>query len=100
MRPILFAFALLFALATQAPSFAATTDPPRTTVFHVKGMTCALCGKAIDRALRSIDGVANVVIDAKNERVTVLAAPTIDPKRIEAAIHSAGGFEIELLPDR
>jgi copper chaperone CopZ len=100
MRALALALILLFGLATHAPAFAGATDPPRTTAFHVKGMTCALCGKAIDRAIRSIDGVASVVIDAKNERVTVLAAPAIDPKTIEAAIHSAGGFQIERLPDR
>jgi copper chaperone CopZ len=80
------------------PLLAQAGDSSRTTAFRVKGMTCALCSKAIDRALREVDGVQDVVIDVKTERVTVIAAPSIDPKTLEATL-AAGGYQTERLPN-
>jgi copper chaperone CopZ len=58
-------------------------------------MTCALCGTAIDKALRAGEGVRDVTIDQKTERVTVVADGAIGLERLERAIESAGTYEAE-----
>ena len=69
----------------------------RTAVFHVKGMTCGLCAKSIDKALRGVDGVRSVEVDRKAERVAVVADTSLATDRLEATIESAGSYEAELL---
>jgi Cu+-exporting ATPase len=96
MRSLLRSVGLLILLL--APLLALAADPPpRTAVFEVKGMTCALCGKAIERALRELEGIERVAIDAKAERVIVVADPKITPEVIQATI-AAAGFEAAPLP--
>jgi copper chaperone len=40
-------------------------------VFHVQGMTCGHCEKAVTRALQSLDPQAKIVIDRPQGRVEV-----------------------------
>ncbi len=63
----------------------------RTSAFHVEGMTCFLCGKAIERSLRTLEGVRRVEVDRESKRVTVVAEAAITTERLEEAIESAGG---------
>jgi mercuric ion binding protein len=67
----------------------------RTAVFHVEGMTCGLCAKSIDKALRGVDGVRSVEVDREAERVTVVADATLPDDRLEQAIEAAGRYEAE-----
>ncbi len=83
--------ALLAALLAAAPGSAPAEDA-RTSTFRVEGMTCSLCGKAIDKALRDVDGVTAVEVDREAGRATVRAAPHVSAKQLERAIESAGRY--------
>jgi copper chaperone CopZ len=87
---------LLAALSWSA-SAAAQESAGRTSVFRVEGMTCALCGKAIDKALREVEGVRRVAVDVKAERVTIVADAAVPKERLEQGIESAGSYEAELV---
>ncbi len=55
-------------------------------------MTCALCGKAISKSLRRVEGVREVRVDQDAERVTVVASPVVATDSLVTAIESAGSF--------
>lgn len=65
--------------------------------FHVTGMTCSLCAKAIEKGLRGVDGMRDVQIDRKAERVRVIASNGLSPGLLEAAIEGAGSYEAALV---
>lgn len=88
---------LLAILVAGVPALADTARD-RTSVFRVEGMTCALCGKVIDKTLRQVEGVRSVTVDQKAERVTVVAGAAIPTERLEQGIESAGSYEAELVP--
>ncbi len=56
--------------------------------FAVKGMTCAACVAAVEKALRSLDGVMNVTVNLASEKASVEYIPTLvsftDFKRVIA----------------
>ncbi|MEX2206468.1 MAG: heavy metal-associated domain-containing protein [Myxococcota bacterium] len=89
----------LSALAVLLVGTVSIADPAadRTTVFRVGGMACALCGKAIEKTLRQVEGVRSVAVDQKAERVTVVANADVSTERLEQAIESAGSYKAELL---
>ncbi len=84
--------ALALAVLWAAPAFP-EQGATETQVFAVEGMTCALCGKAISKSLRGVEGVREVRVDQEAERVTVVAAPGVGSASLLAAIESAGGYE-------
>ena len=84
--------ALALAVLWAAPAFP-EQDASDTQTFAVEGMTCALCGKAISKSLRGVEGVREVQVDRDTERVTVVASPGIDTASLLAAIESAGNFK-------
>lgn len=96
MRRALVVLPLLATFSWSAPARAQETSD-RTSIFRVEGMTCALCGKAIDKTLRRVEGVRSVTVDQKAERVTVVADAAIPTERLEQGIESAGGYEAELV---
>ena len=63
-----------------------------TQIFAVEGMTCTLCGKAIEKSLRGVEGVREVRVDQAAERVTVVASPEVGAASLLAAIESAGSY--------
>lgn len=69
----------------------------RTAVFHVEGMTCGLCAKSIEKALRGVDGVRSVEIDRDAERVTIVADSALPNERLDKVIESAGAYEAEAI---
>jgi copper chaperone CopZ len=89
---------VLFAIAwvCAVPALAQEAGE-QSRVFRVEGMTCALCSKAIDKAVRSVEGVRSVEIDREAEKVTVVADAAVAPDRLETAIEAAGAFEAELV---
>lgn len=95
------AILLLCVLAIVLPIWGsgalATDAADRTIVFHVEGMTCALCGKAIKKTLITVEGVRNVVVDRKAERVTVESAADVKPESLEQAIESSGSYRAEVI---
>ncbi len=83
--------ALALAVLWAAPALP-EQGAAQTQVFAVEGMTCALCGKAISKSLREVEGVREVQVDQDAERVTVVTSPGIDTASLLAAIESAGSY--------
>jgi len=67
---------------------------PRTfvgaTAFHVTGMTCAHCRRAVSDEIAAVDGVETVTVDLASGTVTVTAARPVDRADIAAAVDEAG----------
>lgn len=54
-------------------------------------MTCAMCVKTIEKAIRSLDGVNDISVNLGNETATVEYNPAVvEPPAIEKAIKEAG----------
>ncbi len=83
--------ALALAVLWAVPAFPEPRATP-TQVFAGEGMTCALCGKAISKSLRGVEGVREVRVDQEAERVTVVASPEVGTASLLAAIESAGSY--------
>ncbi len=83
--------ALALAVLWAAPAFP-EQGANETQVFAVEGMTCALCGKAISKSLRGVEGVREVRVDQDAERVTVVASPEVATDSLKTAIESAGRY--------
>ncbi len=83
--------ALALTLLWAAPAFA-EQGSAETQVFAVEGMTCALCGKAISKSLRGVEGVREVRVDQDAEQVTVVCSPEVAADSLVMAIESAGSF--------
>jgi copper chaperone CopZ len=83
--------ALALAVLWAAPAFP-DQGAAEPQVFAVEGMTCALCGKAISKSLRGVEGVREVRVDQDTERVTVVASPEVASDVLVTAIESAGRF--------
>lgn len=96
MRRALVVLSLLATFSWSAP-VPAQEAADRTSIFRVEGMTCALCGKAIDKALRHVEGVRSVAVDQQAERVTIVAAAAVSPERLAQGIESAGSYHAELV---
>jgi copper chaperone CopZ len=86
------AIALTLVVLWAAPAFS-EQDATQTRVFAVEGMTCAMCGKAISKSLRRVEGVREVRVDEDADRVTVVASSTIDTASLLAAIEAAGSYK-------
>ncbi len=83
--------ALVVGFMISAPSFG-EEEAARTRVFAVEGMTCALCGKAIEKSLRGVEGVRDVRVDQKAQRVIVATTPQVGTAPLVTAIESAGSY--------
>ncbi len=81
--------ALAIAVLWAVPAFP-EQGATETQVFAVEGMTCSLCGKAIEKSLRGVEGVRDVRVDRKAERVTVVTSPEVGTASPVAAIESVG----------
>ncbi len=84
--------ALALAVLWAAPAFS-EQDATQTQVFAVEGMTCAMCGKAISKSLRGVEGVREVRVDEDADRVTVVCSPEINTASLLAAIEAAGSYK-------
>ncbi|MGE0099310.1 MAG: heavy-metal-associated domain-containing protein [Hydrogenophaga sp.] len=60
--------------------------------FHVTGMTCGHCEKAVTSAIRQIDPQALVQIDRANNQVQV---DTTQPREALAAAIRDEGYQVE-----
>ena len=88
--------ALTLTVLWAAPAFP-EQGATGTQIFAVEGMTCALCGKAISKSLRGVEGVREVRVDQEAERVTVVASPDVATDSLLAAIKSAGSYTAALV---
>jgi copper chaperone len=88
--------ALALAVLWAAPAFS-EQGATETQVFAVEGMTCSLCGKAISKSLREVEGVREVQVDQDAERVTVVTSPEVGTASLLTAIESAGNYTASLV---
>lgn len=64
-----------------------------TTTFHVRGMTCGHCVKAVTQEVSAIPGVTDVaveLIEGGDSPVTVIASADLDLDTLRAAVDEAG----------
>ena len=89
--------ALALMSLTLAGALGAADLEAKTTAFHVEGMTCGLCGRAISKSVKSLEGVKDVSVDREEKRVEIAAESGVSAEVLEQAIESAGHFEAELI---
>ena len=59
--------------------------------FSVRGMTCAACSAAVERALGDLEGVRSAVVNLAAERATVEATPgLVDLEKLKRVVEDAG----------
>jgi Cu+-exporting ATPase len=58
--------------------------------FKVEGMTCASCAGRVEKALKSVSGVASASINLATEKASVRVAPEVDTSSLYAAVEKAG----------
>ncbi|WP_033327472.1 heavy-metal-associated domain-containing protein [Streptomyces yerevanensis] len=61
-----------------------------TTEYHVSGMTCSHCEKAVTDEVSALDTVVDVQVDVPTGRVTVTSATPLDDTRVREAVDEAG----------
>lgn len=61
----------------------------------IKGMTCASCARAIERALTRVEGVLHAEVNLLTERATVWGREDLDVKRLIGIVR-ATGYDIGL----
>ncbi len=67
----------------------------------IKGMTCAACVRRVEMALKSVDGVADAVVNLSTERATVTLQPkAAEIERLKAAVADAGYEAEAIVEDR
>src|SRR5271166_3155259 len=87
------------------PPFASNTRLTMTTgatamttaTYHVTGMTCEHCAKAVTAELRALGGVSEVTVDlvpGGASAVTVVSAVPITIETVEAALDEAGDYQL------
>jgi copper chaperone len=68
-----------------------------SAIYHVAGMTCEHCAKAVTVELEALDGVSEVTVDlvpGGASAVTVLSAAPLSLQDVEAALDEAGEYRI------
>lgn len=68
-----------------------------STSYHVTGLTCEHCTRAVSAELRALDGVTGVVIDlvpGGASTVTVESTAPLAEKAVAAALDEAGDYQL------
>ncbi len=63
---------------------------PATTEYHVSGMTCDHCVRAVTTELVMLSGVQAVDVDLDTGTVTVTSESPLDEAQVREAIDEAG----------
>lgn len=75
-----------------------TEDPPEeatTAILPIEGMSCASCVAKIEKALNSMDGVYDAVVNFGTEKAIVRFDPQkVNPKDLKAAVESVGAYRV------
>ncbi|MGE0175111.1 MAG: heavy metal translocating P-type ATPase [Oligoflexales bacterium] len=56
----------------------------------IEGMTCASCVRHVERALKSVPGVAEAIVNLATEKATVSMAHSVEARAIIAAVEKSG----------
>lgn len=59
-------------------------------VLKVEGMTCGHCKMAVEKALKSVDGVENAVVDLANKSAEVTLTKEVNDDVLKKAVEDAG----------
>ncbi|AEG15008.1 Heavy metal transport/detoxification protein [Desulfofundulus kuznetsovii DSM 6115] len=62
----------------------------QTTWLKIEGMSCNHCKAAVERALKQIDGVKDVLVDLNNKMATVTHNPKVTMEELTRAVERAG----------
>ena len=68
-----------------------------STTYHVTGMTCEHCTRAVTAELSALGGVAGVTVDlvpGGASAVTVESAASLANEAVAAALDEAGGYRL------
>ena len=57
---------------------------------NIEGMTCAACSASVDRALRRLDGVAEVNVNLATNSATVICTQEVPPQTIVETVNKTG----------
>lgn len=68
----------------------AVAEELQEKAIKVSGMTCSKCSKAVEKAVKKVDGVVEAKADHKAGICTVKMKPGTDVQKIIAAIKEAG----------
>ena len=79
--------------AKAAP--AVGVDGEGTSTYHVTGMTCGHCVKAVTEEVSAIPGVSHVDVDLETGRLRVTSDGPVDFDRIVEAVAEAGDYTVE-----
>ncbi len=84
---------LLLTFATFLPSATVYGQLQKAEIVAT-GLTCSMCSNAINKQLKSIDGVENVETDLNTNTFTVILKPgnTITPATLKNSVEKAGFF--------
>ncbi len=61
-----------------------------STTYHVAGMTCEHCVRAVTAEVTGIEGVTGVQVDLPTGAVTVTSEAPLDVDDVRAAVDEAG----------
>ncbi|HHX76899.1 MAG TPA: heavy-metal-associated domain-containing protein [Firmicutes bacterium] len=67
-----------------------TPNYPAKIVLDVKGMSCNHCKESVEKALKTLEGVADAGVDLEKNQVTVTLKSPLSREEIAAAIAEAG----------
>jgi len=68
-----------------------------TVTYHVTGMTCEHCAKAVSAELHALDGVSEVtvaLVPGGASAVTVVSANPLASEAVEEALDEAGDYRL------
>lgn len=63
---------------------------PKTIEIPIKGMTCAACAQAVQRALSKVEGVINAEVNLLTEKAKVEAKENIEIQRLISIVRATG----------
>jgi copper chaperone CopZ len=68
-----------------------------STTYHVTGMTCEHCARAVSAELSALDGIAGVTVDlvpGGTSAVTVESTALLADEAVAAALDEAGDYRL------
>ena len=74
-----------------------------STTYHVTGMTCGHCVRAVAAELSALGGVTGVTVDlvpGGASEVTVVSGTRLDVEVVTAALGEAGGYRLAVPGER
>ena len=66
------------------------TDLSGTISLPIEGMTCASCVGRVERALKSVPGVADAVVNLATEKASITMNTPVDPATLVKAVKDVG----------